>query len=125
MQLANLSGEPDQRQISPKISAALMDSLFETQGPVHVGIFFLAVAASLTALKTGENLVWACVGLLLMAGAIRAFDLQRYQARKASLMADEAEGWKKRYQIGAMIQASAIGIWGFVTMLCTDDAVAH
>jgi diguanylate cyclase (GGDEF)-like protein len=125
MQLASQSGESDQRQISPKISAALIDSLFDTQGPVHVGIFFLAVAASLTALKTDENLIWACVGLLLMAGAIRVFDLQRYQARKASLTAEEAERWKKRYQIGAMIQAAAIGIWGAVTMLSSDDAVAH
>ena len=60
-----------------------------------------------------------------MAGAVRAFDLQRYQARKSTLTADEAARWKMRYQIGAMIQAAALGIWCSATLLVTDDAVAH
>src|SRR6266481_7118904 len=100
MQLANQSGEPDQK-VSPSIHAAL------------------------TALKTGEDLIWACVGLLIVAGAVRAFDLQRYQARKSTLTADEAARWKKRHQIGAMIQAAAVGIWCSTTLLVSDDAVAH
>jgi diguanylate cyclase (GGDEF)-like protein len=60
-----------------------------------------------------------------VAGAVRAFDLQRYQARKSTLTADEAAQWKQRYQIGAMIQAAAIGIWCATTLLSSDDAVAH
>ena len=64
---------------------------------------FRWLAAVLTALKTGENLIWACVALLIVAGAIRAFDLQRYQARKSNLNEDEAARWKPRYQIGAMV----------------------
>ena len=63
--------------------------------------------------------------LLIVAGAVRAFDLRRYQAHKSTLTADEAARWKKRYQIGAMIQAAAIGIWCFTTLLSSDDAVAH
>jgi diguanylate cyclase (GGDEF)-like protein len=53
------------------------------------------------------------------------FDLQQYQARKSTLTADEAARWKRRYQIGAMIQAIAIGIWCSTTLLSSDDAVAH
>jgi diguanylate cyclase (GGDEF)-like protein len=124
MQLASQSEEPDQK-ISPAIRAALIDSLFETPTPLLAGIVFVAVAAALTALKTGEDLIWACVALLIVAGAVRAFDLQRYQARKSTLTADEAAQWKKRYQIGAMIQAAAIGIWCSATLLSSDDAVAH
>jgi len=124
MQLANQSGEPDQK-VSPSIHAALIDSLFETPAPLLAGIVFVAIAAALTALKTGEDLIWACVGLLIVAGAVRAFDLQRYQARKSTLTADEAAQWKQRYQIGAMIQAAAIGIWCATTLLSSDDAVAH
>jgi diguanylate cyclase (GGDEF)-like protein len=60
-----------------------------------------------------------------VAGAVRVFDLQQYQARKSTLTADEAARWKRRYQIGAMIQAIAIGIWGSTTLLSSDDAVAH
>jgi diguanylate cyclase (GGDEF)-like protein len=124
MQLASQSGEPDQK-VSPAIRAALIDSLFETPAPLLAGIVFVAIAAAMTALKTGEDLIWACVGLLIVAGAVRAFDLQRYQARKSTLTADEAAQWKKRYQIGAMIQAAAIGIWCSTTLLSSDDAVVH
>ena len=95
----------------------MIDSLFETPAPLLAGIVFVAIAAAMTALKTGEHLIWACVALLVVAGAVRAFDLQRYQARKSTLTADEAARWKKRYQIGAMIQAAAIGTWCSTTLL--------
>jgi diguanylate cyclase (GGDEF)-like protein len=124
MQLATPSGEPDQ-EISPSIRAALIDSLFETPAPLLAGIVFVAIAAAMTALKTGEDLIWACVALLIVAGAVRAFDLQRHQARKSTLTADQAVQTTKRYQIGAMIQAAAIGIWCATTLLSSDDAVAH
>jgi diguanylate cyclase (GGDEF)-like protein len=124
MQLANQREVPDQ-QISPHIRAALIDSLFETPTPLLAGIVFVAIAAAMTALKTGEHLIWACVALLIVTGAVRAFDLQRYQARKTTLTVDEAAQWKKRYQIGAMIQAAAIGIWCSTTLLISNDAVVH
>jgi diguanylate cyclase (GGDEF)-like protein len=111
--------------MSPSIRAALIDSLFETPAPLLAGIVFVAIAAAMTALKTGEKLIWACVALLMVAGAVRAFDLVRHQARKPALTADEAVQATKRYQIGAMIQAAAIGIWCATTLLSSDDAVAH
>jgi diguanylate cyclase (GGDEF)-like protein len=124
MQLASQSEEPDQK-LSPSIRAALIDSLFENPAPLFASIVFISFAAALTALKTGENLIWACVALLVVAGTVRAFGLQRYQARKSSLTDDENAQWKKRYQIGAMIQAAAIGIWCSTTLLSSNDAVAH
>jgi diguanylate cyclase (GGDEF)-like protein len=124
MQLAGQSREPDQN-ISPAIRVALIDSLFETSTPLLAGLVFVSIAAAMTALKTGEHLIWGCVALLVVAGAIRAVDLRRYHARKSTLTADEAAQWKNRYQIGAMIQAAAIGIWCSVTLLTSDDAIAH
>ena len=124
MQLANQREVIDQK-ISPYLRAALIDSLFETPAPMLTGLVFGAIAAAMTALKTGEPLIWACVALLILAGAVRGFDLHRYQARKSTLTADEALRWKKRHQIGATIQAAAVGIWCSTTLLVTDDAVAH
>ena len=124
MQLANKIREADQ-ETSPYIRAALVDSLFEAPTPLLTGIVFAVLTASLTALKTGEYAVWACVGLLIATGAIRAIDLQRYQARKSTLTVDEAADWKKRYEIRAIIQPAAIGIWCATTLLCSDDPVAH
>ncbi|MGH6779503.1 MAG: putative bifunctional diguanylate cyclase/phosphodiesterase [Bradyrhizobium sp.] len=124
MQLAS-EREVSDHEKSPSIRAALIDSLFEAHAPVLTGIVFSGAAAVMTALKTGNGLIWACVALLIAAGAFRAFDLQRYQARKATLTADEATRWQTRYQIGAMIQAAAIGLWCSITLLSNDDAVAH
>ena len=124
MQLAVRSGEPDQK-ISPAFSAALIDSLFEAPGTVLTGIIFSAIAAVMTALKMGQDLVWVFVPLLILAGAVRAFDLHRYQARKSTLTAEEAAQWQQRYQIGAMIQAAVIGLWCSVTLLISDDGVVH
>jgi diguanylate cyclase (GGDEF)-like protein len=124
MQLANQREVPDQ-EISPTISAALIDSLFEAPGTVLTGIVFSAVAAAMTALKSGQTLIWVFVPLLILAGTVRAFDLRQYQARKSTLTAQEAAHWQKRYQIGAMIQAAAIGLWCSTTLLSSDDAVVH
>jgi diguanylate cyclase (GGDEF)-like protein len=124
MQLASHTQDTDQKA-SPTIRAALIDSLFETTAPLLMGIIFGVVAAVLTALKTEEPLIWACVGLLIVSGALRAFDQHRYQVRKATLTADEAARWKNRHQIGAMVQAAALGVWCTTTLLATDDAVAH
>jgi diguanylate cyclase (GGDEF)-like protein len=124
MQLANQREVPNEEK-SPPIHTALIDSLFEASGPLLAGLVFAAIAAALTALKTGSDLIWGCVALLIVTGAVRAFDLQRYQARKSTVTADEAARWQKRYQVGAMVQAAAIGLWCSITLLSTDDAVAH
>ena len=124
MQLANKNRDTDQ-EISPTIRAALIDSLFEAPTPLMTGLVFAVVSATLTALRTGETPVWMCVGLLILTGAIRAIDLRRYQARKSTLTDDEAADWKKRYELRAIIQPAAIGIWCATTLLSSDDAVAH
>jgi diguanylate cyclase (GGDEF)-like protein len=124
MQLAN-QREVNKHEISPSIHGALIDSLFEAPASLLTGLAFAVVAATLTALKTGEYAIWACVALLVATGAVRAFDLHRYQARKSTLSAAKVAQWKKRYQNRALIQSAAVGIWCSTTLLATDDAVAH
>ncbi|MFZ0812968.1 MAG: hypothetical protein WAM83_20350, partial [Bradyrhizobium sp.] len=60
MQLAKHPPETELKT-SPSIRAASIDSLFEAPGPLLAGIIFVAIAAAMTALKTGEDLIWACV----------------------------------------------------------------
>jgi diguanylate cyclase (GGDEF)-like protein len=124
MQLTNQREVPDQKT-SPYLRAALIDSLFETPAPMLTGLVFGAGSAAMTALKTGEALIWACVALLIFAGVVRAFILHRYYSRESTVTADEAARWKNHHQTGAMIQAAAVGIWCSVTLLVSDDAVAH
>ena len=53
MQLAKPEREDSIRRFRRTIRAALIDSLFETPGPLLAGIVFVAIAAAMTALKTG------------------------------------------------------------------------
>ncbi len=124
MQLANQSGEPGQKA-SPSIAAALIDSLFQDPGPLFAGALSAAVAALMTAIKTGDLWLWPCVAFLVISGAGRAIDIRRYQNRRSQLTPKEISGWEVRYQIGAMVYAGALGLWCIIALLGTDDAVAH
>lgn len=124
MQLANQSGEPDQK-MSPSIYAALIDSLFTDPGPMFAGALCAAVAAVMTALKTGNEWLWPCVALLVVTGALRAIDMRQYQRLRGNLSPDAVARWEMRYQFGAMLYAAALGMWCLVVLMGSDDAVAH
>ena len=124
MQLAGRAPEPDQK-MSPSIYAALIDSLFQDPGPMFAGALCAAVAAVMTAVKTGNAWLWPCVALLVVTGAVRALDTRHYLYRKSSLTSAEAARWEIRYQIGAMLYAGALGLWCVVALLGSPDAVAH
>ena len=99
MQLASQTEEPDQK-ISPSTYSALIDSLFTDPGPMFAGALCAAVAAIMTALKTGNALLWPCVALLVVTGAVRALDTRQYQKVRGSLSVDGVTRWEVRYQIG-------------------------
>ena len=124
MQLANQGGESDQK-MSPSIYAALIDSLFTDPGPMFAGALCAAVAAVMTALKTGNEWLWPCVALLVVTGALRAIDMRQYQRLRGNLSPDAVARWEMRYQFGAMLYAAALGMWCLVVLMGSDDAVAH
>jgi diguanylate cyclase (GGDEF)-like protein len=111
--------------MSPSIHAALIDSLFQDPGPLFVGALCAAVAAVMTALKTGQVWLWPIVALLVVTGAVRAIDTRHYLRCKATLTVDHVARWEIRYQIGAMLYAAALGLWCIVAILGSDDAAAH
>ena len=125
MQLLEARGRPRREQPSPLVYAALVDSLFQNPAPMLAGALTAAIAAVLTAVKTGEQLLWPCAVLLIIIGAGRTLDMYRYNQRRSTLTTDEAVRWEMRYQIGAMLYAVALGIWCVVTILGSDDPVAH
>ena len=123
MQLTGRAKEPDLK-MSPSIYAALIDSLFSDPGPMFAGALCAALAAIMTAVKTGNVGLWPCVALLVVTGAVRALDTRRYLQRKTILTPDGVARWEIRYQVGAMLYAGALGLWCAVA-LTSNDAVAH
>jgi diguanylate cyclase (GGDEF)-like protein len=124
MQLVN-HHRPTGQTMSPAIYAALVGSLFQNPAPMFAGAACAAIAAVMTALKTGNELLWPCAALLILTGAIRSFDMAKYKNRHTELTAGEASRWEVRYQIGAMLYAMALGAWCAIALLMSDDAVAH
>jgi diguanylate cyclase (GGDEF)-like protein len=124
MQLANQSGESDQK-LSPSIYAALIDSLFQNPAPLFAGAVLVAMAAVMTALKTEQKLLWPCAAFLIVAGAARALDMHWYKTSRSVLTVDQVARWEMRYQIAAMVYAVALGTWCSAALLSSDDAVAH
>jgi hypothetical protein len=111
--------------MSPSIHAALIESLFTNPGPLFAGALCAAIAALMTALKTGNVWLWPCVGLLVMTGALRALDMGRFTRIRAQMTAEQVARWEVRYQFGAMAYALALGLWCLVALAGSDDAVAH
>jgi diguanylate cyclase (GGDEF)-like protein len=124
MQLASLGKDNDQK-MSPTIYAALIDSLFQDAGTMFAGALCNAFAAVMTALKTGDVWLWPCVAVLVVTGGVRAIDVRKYQRCKSNLSPSDVARWELRYQFGAMLYAAALGLWCFVTLIASDDAVAH
>jgi diguanylate cyclase (GGDEF)-like protein len=126
MQLADLEKLQNGKKLTPTIYTALVDSLFQNSVAMFAGALCAAVAAVLTAFKTGNNLLWPCAGLIIVIGSMRALQMHRYAKRSpAPLTPGEAEQWEKRYEFGAGLYASSLGCWCLVVLLGTDDPVAH
>ena len=123
MQLADHHRDTD--TMSPAIYAALVGSLFQNPVPMFAGAVCAAIAATMTALKTGNHLLWPCAVSLVLIGGLRSFDMVKYKRRRSDLTVTEATSWEIRYQIGAVLYAIALGAWCAVALLMTDDAVAH
>jgi diguanylate cyclase (GGDEF)-like protein len=124
MQLAENDRDADQL-MSPTIYAALVDSLFQNPAPMFAGAICAGAGALLTAVKTGNPLLWPCAVLIVVIGFIRAVQLHQYGKRKTDLTAAEVMQWESRYMIGASLYAAALGLWCVLVLYGSDDPVAH
>src|SRR6202012_3244462 len=117
-------GEPS-AALPPRIYVALVDSLFQNYLASFAGTVCAAIAALLTAWKTGTVLLWPCAIFIILVGAARAYDMYAYESCKSQLTPETAVQWERRYRIGAVLYALALGIWCWITLLAKDDPVAQ
>lgn len=127
MQLVNLDRGRKTEKLTPQIYAALVDSLFQNFAPVFAGNLAATVGSFLTAIKTGHWILWPCAIWILVVGTGRAWQMYVYEKERRStpLTPERAAYWEPRYKVGADLYASALGIWCFAVLYCTDDTVAH
>jgi diguanylate cyclase (GGDEF)-like protein len=127
MQLADPKQIPDERDLPPSISTALVDSLFQNFLSIVAGMVCAAIAAVMTAIKTGNPWLWPCAALIVIFGLARALQMRRYEyeRRQSPLTIEQAKWWEPRYKVGADLYAATLGLWCFVVLVGSDDAVAH
>ena len=125
MQLVDQKERNSGDELEPVLYAALVDSMCQNFWPMFIGSVSSAVAAVLTALKTGNVLLWPCAALIIGIGTVRAFQMRKYERRTQVLSFEQAKHLEPRYAIGAMVYASVLGVWCFLTIFGNDDAVAH
>ncbi|MET0221672.1 MAG: EAL domain-containing protein [Tardiphaga sp.] len=124
MQLADHNLTND-KSMSPSIYTALVDSLFENPIPMLAGAVCAGTGVVMTAVKTGNTLLWPCAVLIIVIGTLRAIQLSRYEKRDAALTPEEAARWEFNYMIGGSLYAGALGLWCWVVLIGSDDPVAH
>ena len=125
MQLVDEKTRSNQEEQSPLLYAALVDSMCQNFWPMFIGSVCAATAALMTAVKTGNVLLWPCAVLIVAIGTARAFQMRKYERRTSALTFEQAQYCEPRYAIGAIIYAGVLGAWCFITILGSDDAIAH
>ncbi|MBW8857901.1 MAG: diguanylate cyclase, partial [Bradyrhizobium sp.] len=124
MQLADQK-QSDRDELEPILYAALINSMVQNFWAIFLGSASTAAAAVMTALKTGDVLLWPIAFLIIAIGTARAFQMRRYENRVPALTFQEAKHLEPRYWFGALVYAGIIGLWCFVVIFNNDDAVAN
>ncbi|MBR0902508.1 bifunctional diguanylate cyclase/phosphodiesterase [Bradyrhizobium liaoningense] len=124
MQLADQK-QSDRDELEPILYAALINSMVQNFWAIFLGSASAAVAAVMTALKTGDVLLWPIAFLIIAIGTARAFQMRPYENRMPGLSFEQAKQLEPRYWAGALLYAAVIGLWCFVVIFNNDDAVAN
>lgn len=125
MQLVETKKRTGQDELEPVLYAALIDSMLQNFWPMFIGAVSAGAAALMTALKTGNLLLWPCAILIVGIGTVRAFHMRKYERRTSVLTFEQAKHLEPRYAIGAMSYAAMLGIWCFITIVGSEDTIAH
>jgi diguanylate cyclase (GGDEF)-like protein len=124
MQLVDQRKQIDGGKLPPAIYAALVDSLFENPVPLLAGAACAGAAGLMTAIKTGNQLLWPVAFLIVAIGLWRAFEISRYRKEKTPLKWARVLWWEWRYMLGGSLYAGSLGLWCLVVLVGADDPVA-
>src|SRR5712672_1299123 len=125
MQLVDHKSRSTREELEPILYAALIDSMCQNFWPMFLGGVCAAIAAVMTAVKTGNDLLWPIAFLIVGIGTVRALQMRKYERRTSVLTYDQAKAWEPRYAVGALSYAAVLGAWCFITILGSNDAIAH
>jgi diguanylate cyclase (GGDEF)-like protein len=124
MQLVDQKKQSSADELTPAIYAALVDSLFENPIPLLAGAACAGAAGLMTAVKTGNQLLWPVAFLIVAIGLWRAFEISRYKNARTPLAPTRVVWWEWRYMLGGSLYAGSLGLWCLVVLVGNNDPVA-
>jgi diguanylate cyclase (GGDEF)-like protein len=127
MQLVDQKKQGNREELPPSIYAALVDSLFQNFAATLMGTACATIVAVMTALKTGNQMIWPCAIWISIVGIARAMQMRKYELerRNSPLTPERAPWWENNYKNLADLYASSLGLWCFAVVLGSGDPVAH
>jgi hypothetical protein len=100
------------QELPREIYISLVGSLFTDPRTLLVGAIGTISAAVITALKSGDPLLWLCTIALVITACVRATDMRIF-GRQGQLHNDEKviRKWELRYVTGSCVYVALLGIW--------------
>src|SRR5664279_960662 len=105
-----------------EIYISLVGSLFSDPRTLLAGSVGTVVAALVTAVKTGEPLLWLCTVAIATVSCLRAIDMRAFaRSRSEITSAEAASRWELRYVVGSAAFVALLGTWCLIAFAKTSD----
>ena len=109
-------------ELPSEIYISLVGSLFTDPRTLLVGAIGTISAAVITALKSGDLLLWLCTIALIATAVMRATDMRIF-GRQGQVSSDAKviRKWELRYVTGSCIYVTLLGTWCLITFVKSPD----
>jgi len=112
----------DQQELPSEIYVSLVSSLFSDPRTLLVGSIGTVGAALVTAVKSGEPLLWLCTIAIAATACVRAADMYVFgRQREKGENARVIRKWELRYVIGSSAYVALLGIWCLIAFAKSSD----
>jgi diguanylate cyclase (GGDEF)-like protein len=110
------------QELPREIYISLVSSLFTDPRTLLVGAIGTISCALITAVKSGDLLLWLCTLALIATACVRATDMRIF-GRQGQLNNDAKliRKWELRYVAGSSIYVSLLGTWCFIAFVSSSD----
>jgi diguanylate cyclase (GGDEF)-like protein len=121
MRMSGVASQPKQ-ELPSEIYISLVGSLFTDPRTLLVGAIGTITAALITAVKSGEPLLWLCTIALVATACVRATDMHIF-GRQEQLRNDAKviRKWELRYVIGSCVYVTLLGTWCLIAFVKSSD----
>jgi diguanylate cyclase (GGDEF)-like protein len=115
-------GTQAKQELPSEIYISLVGSLFTDPRTLLVGAIGTISAVVITALKSGEPLLWLCSVAMVATACVRATDMRIF-GRQGQLNNDAKliRKWELRYVTGSCVYVALLGIWCLIAFVKSSD----